>query len=179
MTRDQLTHVPPFYQGYIQALPELSLMAALHRSLENLNTKLEEQLTVIGDEIYAPGKWTIPVILQHLIDTERVMSYRALRFARRDKTPLAGFEENDYAAQTIAQQQPVANLIEELKVVRVGSILLFSSFDDETLQQTGMANNNELSVVALGFVIAGHQQHHLNVIEERYLPLAKGAITPF
>ena len=179
MTRNELTQVPAFYQGYINQLPELSLTAALHHSLESLNARLEEKLTAIGDEVYAPGKWTVPVILQHIIDTERIMSYRALRFARRDRTALPGFDENDYAAQMLGTTQSVNDLLEELKVVRVSTILLFSSFDDETLQQAGPANGNEISVGALGFVVAGHQLHHLNVIEERYLPLAKGIISPF
>lgn len=174
-----LPAVPPFYQGYLQQSEGLSLTAALHRSLEALNNKLEEQLVAIGDEVYAPGKWTVPVILQHLIDVERVMSYRAMSFARKETTPLPGFDEDTYAATTLQQQRTVATLLEELKLVRVSNIYMFDSFGDEALSREGIANNVPLSVAALGYVIAGHQMHHLHIIEERYLPLAKGIISPF
>lgn len=174
-----LPAVPPFYQGYLQQSEGLSLTAALHRSLEALNGKLEEQLTAIGNEVYAPGKWTVPAILQHLIDVERVMSYRAMSFARKDTTLLPGFDEDAYAATTLQSQREVATLLEELKLVRVSNIYMFDSFPDETLSREGIANNVPLSVAALGYIIAGHQMHHLHIIEERYLPLAKGTISPF
>ena len=179
MTRDQLPNLAPNFQHYVQQVPEMQLLAALHYSLECLNEKLAEKLTAIGDEVYAPGKWTIPVMLQHLIDTERIMSYRALTFARGDKAHLPGFEENDYAAASMSNTQTLTALLEELKVVRVSTVLMFNSFDEATLLRTGFANGKEVSVGALGFVIAGHQQHHLSIIEERYLPLAKGIISPF
>jgi len=174
-----LPAVPPFYQGYLQLSEGLSLTAALHRSLEALNGKLEEKLTAIGNEVYAPGKWTVPVILQHLIDVERVMSYRAMSFARRETASLPGFDEDAYAANTLQSQRDINTLLEELKLVRVSNIYMFDSFDEEELSREGTANNVSLSVAALGYVIAGHQMHHLNIIEERYLPLAKGIISPF
>lgn len=179
MTRNQLTNVDPFHLQYINELPELSLEGALHFNLESLTDKLEEKLTAIGDEVYAEGKWTIATILQHIIDTERIMAYRSLRFARKDATPLAGFEENDYANATLDSTQTIPALLEELKVMHVSTLLMFNGFSEEALLQTGLANGKEVSVAALGFITAGHQLHHLNVIEQRYLPLAKGIISPF
>ncbi len=179
MNQYDLTVVPEFFRRYINALPDLSMDAVLHHSLEQLSQKQEEKLTIIGNEVYAPGKWSVPVILQHLIDTERIMDYRALRFARRDKTALAGYDENHYADLTLTTSRKVADLLEELKLVRVSSIYLFDSFSEDDLVQTGTANNSEVSVAAMAYAIAGHQMHHLKVIEERYLPLAKMPLSPF
>lgn len=175
----QLPAVPDFYKGYLLMSEGMSLMGALHKSLEDLSEKLEERLTAIGNEVYAPGKWTIPVMLQHIIDTERIMAYRALCFARKDQTGLPGFDENGYAAETLQANRSVNILIEELKLVRISNIYMFDSFSDEQLLQEGKANNVSLSVAALGYIIAGHQAHHLHIIAARYLPLAKGLITPF
>lgn len=179
MNKADLNGVPAFYQTYIDALPDLSADAILHYSLEQLSEKMQEKLTVIGDEIYAPDKWRVPVILQHIIDTERIMAYRALRFARHDATPLPGYDQDEYAARTLSTTRTVAELLEELKLIRVSSILLFDSFTDEDHRQTGTANSYQISVAALKYIIAGHQAHHLRIIEERYLPLAKTPLSPF
>jgi hypothetical protein len=179
MNKSDLTAVPEFYQVYLNALPEISTDAVLHYSLEQLTQKQQEKLAIIGDEVYEVGKWQVPVILQHLIDTERIMAYRALRFARRDTTPLPGFDQDQYAANTLDTNRGVTTLVEELKLVRVSSIYLFDSFDEETLRLTGTANGKEISVAALAYIIAGHQAHHLRVIEERYLPLARTPLSPF
>lgn len=175
MKKDALTNVPAFYQNYIDQVADVTLKEALHRSLDALNGQLQEKLLAIGDTIYAPEKWTIKDILQHLIDAERVMSYRAMRFARQDATELPGFDQDTYVPTAKAARRSVPDLMEELKAVRISSIFLFESMTDEMLQQSGRANNNLMSVPALGFIIAGHQQHHLNIIEERYLPLVKAA----
>ena len=171
--------MPTFFETYLTEVAGYSTDAVLHKALEALNGKLEEKLNAIGDVVYAEGKWPVPVILQHLIDTKRIMAYRALRFARKDKTPLSPFDEETYADAMLNSQRSVETLLEELKIVRVSNIYMFDSFDDETLMQTGIANNKEISVGALAYVIAGHQMHHLRIIDERYLPLAKGIISPF
>src|SRR5690606_18442301 len=118
---------------------------------------------------YAHGKWTLKEVLIHCIDTERIMSYRALRFARNDQTELPGFEQNDYVPQSEANSRKMADLIEEYKILRQSTILLFKSFSDDVLKRAGVANGNPISVRALGFVISGHELHHLNVCKERYL----------
>lgn len=121
------------------------------------------------DYRYAEGKWTIKDILQHLIDAERIFAYRALRFARNDKTALSGFEENDYVDEAYANKRSIQDLLTELAVVRQATLSLFKSFSEEALLRKGIASNNPISVRALGFVIIGHQNHHQRVFEERYL----------
>lgn len=118
---------------------------------------------------YAEGKWSIKEIIGHLIDTERVMSYRALRFARFDSTPLMGFEENDWAKVSNASARSSNDLTDEFNLVRASTIMLFKSFDEKMISSSGEANKKQMSVRAIGYMIAGHELHHLSVIKERYL----------
>ena len=115
------------------------------------------------------GKWTIKELVQHIIDAERVLSYRALRFARRDATDLAGFEEDDYVKNSNGDTRDYNDLLVEFSAVRNATILLFNSFTDEALQRIGSASGSIISVRALGFIISGHLQHHLTIIKERYI----------
>ncbi len=163
--------LPKFFDRYIKQVQEEDLVQALESSLSDLNQLDLSQYKALGDQVYAPGKWTINDIFQHIADAERIMNYRALRFARHDETPLPGFEENDYAPAALANQRTLDEILDELKVIRQSSIMMFRSFTDDMLARKGTSNNNEITVAALGFVIAGHQAHHLHVIEERYLPL--------
>ena len=121
------------------------------------------------DYRYAEGKWTIKDIIQHLIDSERIFAYRALRFARNDKTALPGFDENMYADTVQPNKRSIQNLLTELAIVRQATLALFKSFSNEELLQMGTASNNLISVRALGFMIIGHQNHHQRVFQERYL----------
>jgi uncharacterized damage-inducible protein DinB len=121
------------------------------------------------DYRYAEGKWTIKEIIQHVIDTERIFAYRALRFSRNDKTPLPGFEESDYADNTDANSRSIQDLLTEFSAVRHSNLLFYKSLSDEQLKRIGTASGNQISVRALGFVIIGHQKHHQKVFEERYL----------
>lgn len=118
---------------------------------------------------YAPGKWTIKELLQHLIDTERVFAYRALRFSRNDSTDLPGFDENEFAGNCNANDRPFGELLSEFELIRASSIALFRSFTDEMLFRKGITNGNSMSVRAAGYIISGHLLHHLQVIKERYL----------
>ena len=126
-------------------------------------------MTNLGDYVYAPGKWTPKDIVQHLIDTERIMAYRALRFARFDSTSLPGFEEDDFARSARASRRTIADLYAEFGAVRQASLSLFRSFSEEMLEGTGVCAGQTLSVLALGFVLVGHPIHHANVVRERYL----------
>jgi uncharacterized damage-inducible protein DinB len=121
------------------------------------------------DYSYAEGKWTIKDIIQHIIDAERVFSYRALRFARNDSTELPGFEENNFVKAANANSRSVMDLLTELSALRHATIYLFKSFKEEHLLNIGIASNNPMSVRAIGFVIIGHQNHHQRIFEERYL----------
>ena len=118
---------------------------------------------------YAEGKWTIKDIIQHVIDTERIFAYRALRFSRNDKTPLPSFEENDYADNTNSNSRSIQDLLTEFSAVRHSTLLFYKSLSEEQLKRIGTASNNPISVRALGFVIIGHQKHHQKVFQERYL----------
>ena len=118
---------------------------------------------------YAEGKWTIKEVLQHLIDGERIFCYRALRFARKDATPLPGFDENLFAETAKADKRNWDDLIEEFKAVRRSSELLFGSFDEEQLDASGISNNHSNYVLGFGYITVGHTLHHMKVIKERYL----------
>jgi len=121
------------------------------------------------DYRYAEGKWTIKDIIQHLMDSERIFAYRALRFSRNDQTPLASFEEDDYANNTDSNKRSIQELLTEFSALRHSTLLFYKSLSEEQLKRIGTASNNQISVRALGFVIIGHQKHHQKVFEERYL----------
>jgi uncharacterized damage-inducible protein DinB len=164
-----LETVPSFYKNYVKQIEETDLLQALrisgHRALELVHSIPEEK----ADYRYAEGKWSIRELLCHMIDGERIFTYRALRFARNDKTPLAGFEENDYALQANASGRSLQKIVAEMAHLRSSTIDLFEGFTPEMLTRKGTANKNELSVIALGFIIAGHETHHCNILKERYL----------
>lgn len=118
---------------------------------------------------YANGKWMLKEVVGHVCDAERIFSYRALRISRGDKTPMNGFEENDYAAASNYRSRSLKNIAEELYVVRKSSIALFDNLDAEMYDLKGTANNTTVSVHGLLFFIVAHERHHLGVISERYL----------
>lgn len=160
-----------FYEPYIEVLDTNQKSI-----LENLNDTHIEAVALLKDlpeakqnYRYADGKWTIKELIQHFIDAERVLSYRALRFARRDPTDLPGYEEDDYVKNSNGDTRDYNELLEEFSAVRKATMLLFNSFTDEALQRIGSANGSIFSVRAIGYIISGHLQHHLNVIRDRYL----------
>ncbi len=159
-----------FYAGYIeQVSDEYTLMEELEISVHRFIKFVQNLPMDKFDYRYAEGKWTIKDIIQHLIDAERVFAYRALRFARRDQTPLPGFEEDDYVVAAQGTKRGLQDLLTEFLIVRQSTLALFKTFDQETLVQAGTASGRLMSVRALGFVIIGHQNHHMRVFEERYL----------
>jgi hypothetical protein len=117
----------------------------------------------------ADGEWTIKEILGHVMDTERVYSYRALRFARNDTTELPGFEQDDYVPHSGANARPIADILEEYAAVRRATVALFKSFDETAYTRGGVASGHRMSVRAAAYIIAGHELHHLNSIRENYL----------
>ncbi|HEY5824506.1 MAG TPA: DinB family protein, partial [Cyclobacteriaceae bacterium] len=122
---------------------------------------------------YADGKWTVRELLCHMIDAERIFAYRALRFARNDKTPLPGWEENDYAPRANAGGRSLKQIADEMRHVRISTLDLFEGFTEEMMWHKGTSNNNEMSVLVMGFVIAGHETHHRKILIERYLDTKK------
>lgn len=159
-----------FYAPYIARVPASDIVEILRAQIAETATFLRsipDERTVSG---YAPGKWTIRDVVGHLADVERVMGYRALRFARADRTPLPGFEENDYVPRAEASARPMDDLVGELESVRAATVALLSGLPPDAWRRTGSANGKEISVRALAAVIAGHERHHVAVIRERYLP---------
>lgn len=154
---------------YIKQAGEGKLIEELEISLHEFIRFVQNIPMDKFDYRYAEGKWTIKEIIQHVIDTERIFAYRALRFSRNDKTPLPSFEEQDYADNSDANARSIQDLLTEFSAVRHSNLLFYKSLSDEQLKRIGTASNNQISVRALGFVIIGHQKHHQKVFEERYL----------
>jgi len=169
LDRPDLAEVPTFYHGYLAVAEGHDLLQALRDASARTVSTIAHIPVGKGDHRYAPGKWSIKEVLQHVIDAERIFSYRALRFARNDATELAGFDENTYAANALADRRDLNDLAQELGVVSASTTTLFQSFSPAMLLRSGTANNVSISVRALGWVIAGHATHHMNVIAQRYL----------
>jgi len=163
---------PDYYQAYIEQVAATELLPALEKSKIPLTqNELITTWKQLGDQVYAPGKWTVKDIFQHLADCERIFCYRALRFARKDQNLLPSFDEDDFAREAGANTRSLENILAELIQIREASLALFRNFSPEMLDQTGLCMGQATSVAALGYVIAGHQAHHLKVIETRYRPM--------
>ena len=160
----------PYASMYIDLLPDDGLI--LKHLEDNLRATTEFMRAVPEEKLsyrYAEGKWTIKEIIAHLIDDERIYVYRALRFARNDSTELPGFEQDDYAIESGANERLLDNLLEEFAAVRKSTIALFNSFDDRVLTRSGVASGNVMSVRAIAYHLAGHELRHVKIIKERYL----------
>ena len=160
----------PYANKYIRLLPDDGLV--LKHLKKNLNQVISFILSIPEEKLmyrYAENKWTIKEILVHIMDDERIFMYRALRIARNDKTPLPGFEQDDYVPYSRANERSLANIFREYKTVRNATLSLFNSLSKEDLMRVGTANNHHVNVRALAYHIAGHELHHLNIIKERYL----------
>ena len=165
--RPDAAEYSPFYAGYIANVPEEPLLAFERQSRETATLLAAVKDSAAGHR-YAEGKWTVRDVVQHMSDTERVMSYRALRIARGDDTPLPGFEENRYAVAADASRRGWSELVAELAAVRAASLALFRSFDAAAWRRWGTASGGPITVRALGHIIVGHERHHLEVLRTRY-----------
>ncbi|MBT1706845.1 DinB family protein [Fulvivirgaceae bacterium PWU5] len=169
MARPDLSVIPEGYKGYVTLAKEYDFLDALDIARKRMDELVQALPEAKGEYRYGPDKWTIKELLCHLIDAERIFTYRALRFARNDKTALHGFEENDYAPEANAHGRTLAEIAQEAMHVRQSTVDLYKSFTPEMLQRSGTANGKTLSVFHLGYVIAGHELHHYNILRERYL----------
>ena len=161
---------PEKYNTFINSLdPDTNLVEGLEISLYEYIRFVQSITLGKHDYRYAEGKWTIKDIIQHLIDCERIFSYRALRLGRNDQSQLAPFDENEYADQAGGNLRTLQSLLTELSAVRQSTLILYKTFTAEQLRQQWVSGNNEVSLAALGFIIIGHQQHHKKIFEERYL----------
>lgn len=171
MKRSDIKPMPEYFSKYILQVDDIELDDAFQNNINAMAALDMAGLEALEDKVYAPGKWTIKDIFQHIIDTERVMTYRTLRYARRDGVIPQGYDQDIFAANANAQHRSLTAILEELKLLHQSTCLLFRSFDDETLQATGINWKMEMSVLSMGFLITGHFIHHIKIIQEKYLPL--------
>jgi len=166
-----MTDFEKYIQRYLDYIPTSDWIAEMKAVSDEtvllFNSLTEDQ----GNFAYAPQKWSLKTLLEHLTDTEKIFHYRALRFARKDNTELAGFDEELYARNSASDARLLSDLIEEFRTNRQSSLLFFQNLTTDQLLQTGKANGNEISVATIGKLIVGHNIHHLRIIRERYLPL--------
>ncbi len=165
--RPDLSEFAPFYAGYIERVTEEPLVA-LERQADATASILRRIPAASSGHRYADGKWTVREMIGHMADTERIMSYRALRIARGDGTPLPGFDEGAYAKTAGADARDWPDLVQDLSVVRSATVALFRSFDADAWRRSGVANGAAISVRALGHIIVGHERHHLHILQSRY-----------
>lgn len=167
MNRPQPSEYPVWAETYIK-LVEDDVMEILERQASQfpdfINSLIEK-----ADYAYAPGKWTIKQLIGHMVDTERILVYRLTSFARGDKTPLPGFEEDDYVKNAHFEDRSLLSFSEEFALLRKANLYLFKSLGEKELNQMGNASNRDISVRALLFVLAGHVTHHVHIIKDRYL----------
>ena len=159
----------PFYAGYVAGVPDGDLIALLEQQAAETVALLGGLSEAKSDHRYAPGKWTIREVLGHIVDGERVFSYRALTFARGDAGPLPSFDENAWAAASNAGRRTMKELLAEYRAVRAATVALFRSFGEAEFARSGIASKNPVTVRALAYIIAGHERHHLKILRERYL----------
>lgn len=164
-----LQTIPHFYKKYVKLIEEPDLFQALRVSNYRMLDVLASIEPSKQDFRYAEDKWSIRELLCHMIDAERIFAYRALRFARNDETNLPGWDENNYAPEANAGGRSLRQIADEMTCVRASTLHLFEGFTEEMLWRKGTANNNEMSVIALGYIIAGHETHHRKILMERYL----------
>jgi len=168
-TRPAFDEYAPYYEKYISQVTDDDVVAALDRQLTDNRTMLlsisESKASVTNE----PGKWSVKQILGHVLDSERVFAYRALRFARNDPTPLPGFDQNDFMRDAPFGSRSLAELVSEFEHVRNSTLHLFRSLSPEAWLRSGLADEKRVSVRALAFIIAGHDRHHMSILRRRYV----------
>ena len=158
----------PYYDRYISLISGTDILATLDSQRREMLLLLSGRDEADGDFRYASDKWTAKEVLGHVCDTERIFAYRALRIARGDRTPIEGFEQDDYVRNGGFAQLPLAEVIDDYIAVRRGTLTLLRNLNEQAWTRRGTANKNEVSVRALGYIIAGHELHHRRILEERY-----------
>ena len=167
IARPHSSEFAPFYAGYIGKVPDsgpVGLLTDQITALEALRSLPDDK----GNYAYADGKWTVKEVIGHLADGERVFSYRLVRIARGDQTPLAGFDENVWARTAPHARRPMAAVVDEMIAIRRSTLALIDSLDETAVGNSGVANNNPVTARALCWIIAGHTKHHLDILGERY-----------
>lgn len=171
MKKSAIQPLPEYFDRYINLVEDIELDEAFQISLQELDHFDWENCHKLGLQSYAPGKWSIPDILQHLLDWERILTYRAILFVRETGVAAQGMDQDVLAKNAAEKPRPVAELVEEMRALRQSTRLFFKSMDDADLQKLGQSWNSSMSVLALGFTILGHQRHHFRILQERYLSM--------
>ncbi len=169
ITRPKASEYAPYYEGYVGAVPKGDIIELLESGIERTAGLLGNLSDGAARFRYAPGKWSVKEIMGHVCDTERVYAYRALRFARGDQTALPAFEQDDYVARGMFDGRPLADILREFRAVRAASIALFRGMAPEMFARKGRASGFEFTVCAIPYILAGHEIHHVGVIEAKYL----------
>ncbi|MGA9212049.1 DinB family protein [Kaistella sp.] len=165
-----MTEFQKYIQQYLDLIPSENWLEELKKSGEKTVSLYSYLTKEQSNFAYAEGKWSLIELLQHLSDTERIFQYRILAFARGEKSELPGFDEEHYAGNSFANERSLESLLQEFQLVRQSSLILLETLNPEVLKNIGTANGNQISVETIGKLIVGHNIHHLNIIEERYLP---------
>ena len=169
IARPQSTEYAPYYAGYIAQVPEGDLIDELRKHFADTLALLRDIPEDRASHRYAPGKWSIKEVVGHMADVERIMTYRALRIARGDATPLPGFDENAYVPAANFEARTLTSLAHELEQVRRATVAFLETLDTDAAARRGSANNLEISARAIAYIIAGHERHHVRILRERYL----------
>jgi hypothetical protein len=171
MLRSELNPMPEYFDRYINLCDDVDILDAIQISIDEINNFPIDMWKALGDKVYAPNKWTVKDILQHLIDSERVFAYRATAFARGDEQVMLSFDEELYGKNGNANKRTIEDLLDEMKILRQSFLCLYKSFSPEVLQIIGNGYTGKYSVASIGFIIASHQRWHMQVLEEKYYPL--------
>ncbi|MFY9673165.1 MAG: DinB family protein [Terriglobales bacterium] len=167
--RPQTDEYNPYYEQYISLVKTDDIVGSLQKQAQETRDLLGKVSAEKAEFRYAPGKWSVKEVLGHINDTERIMSYRVLRIARGDQTPIEGFEQDDYIASGKFGQRTVGDLLQEFLTIRNATIELIRHLDAETSERRGTANNKPISARAMVYIIAGHELHHRKILQEKYL----------
>lgn len=169
ITRPEPGEYAPYHERYISLIPGNDIIATFESQRREMLILLCSRNEKDGDFRYAPDKWSLKEVLGHVCDSERIFTYRAMRIARGDRTPLAGFEQDDYVRNSPFAHRPLADLIEDYIAVRRATISLYRNLDESAWTRRGLANNAEVSVRAIAYLTAGHERHHKRILEQKYL----------
>ena len=168
-TQPQTTEYNPYYGKYLSLVPEGDVVDTLGRQIEETLAFLRGLSEEQGDSRYAPDKWSVKEVVGHVLDSERIFGYRALRFARNDQTALPGYEQDDYVRAGNFDKRQLSELADEFEHLRRANLFMLRSLEEEAWLRRGLANDSEVSVRALAYIIAGHETHHMQIIREKYL----------
>jgi len=160
---------PSYYEKYIDLVPEGSIEDTLIKQLKDTTAFLSNTSETQANYRYASGKWTLKEVIGHFTDTERIMSYRLLRIARGDQSPLAGYDDESYVKEAAFHSHSLPDLLQDFSAVRQSTVSLVRSMSEDVWSRKGIANNSEISVSALAYIIAGHELHHVKIIKDKYL----------